>query len=521
MGESHWVGMETPPPPVLGKEYPIRRSALFYITVLLIFLMWAPANLSGITLSLNGVVVARDADLRARETLHVAGGRVVTGVSLGEALPLLYDLYSFELSHAEGTTRLDAAAVADALYSTILYAESGIRHLYHGGRTFSHVEGISVGGEVLAASELEAWISWEGTDLIRDEIGRFADLYDIQARVTVVPNTASRLTATERARGRQPDVVLIQSDYLPDLLDQEVLQPLAPASTGPGDPPDPASAAFASGGRLWAQSLYFDSHLVFYNPQLVRVPAAAARGDWTLEDLERAAGRVAGRVEVPLTWNAYSAYWLTPFVLGYGKDAVISEEGRVKMDDDPTRQALRRILSMMDEGSLIPMERDAMTAFFTTGRAAFILTGSYSIPSFESLGIPFAVAPYPRIAATGRPVAPFLDFKGFAVPRRTRNPVVARRLIAYLTAPSVQARIALPTRKMPADRSAWPLVVDEHPYAEALVASYEIGVPVPNHRSYTVYKSLMWRMLRFVLDGQMSIDDMLRQSDRMLAEASR
>ncbi len=496
-------------------------GVLFVLAVLL------PQSVFAVDVFFNGERVADIALLRRRSSPQVVADEPVTGVSLGEVLPLLFELSGGRVCHAGGHAALPGAMEPDELFRTALFHDDEAWHLSLPDRVLRNVTEIRVRGLPLDTDQLSVWLSWEGTDVIRSEIGRFGELFGIDIDVSTIPNTQSKLTATERARGTPADVALIQASDLPDLLEFGAIQPLdgLPEGVTRGSGREGVTAyssmdasvqAFAAEGHLWADSLYFDSHLVFYNTELLNDPIPH---DWTLSDLERRARGLRGQVEVPLTWNAYSAYWLTPFILGFGKDAIVSPDGRVHVDDEPTRRAIEYILGLIDAGTLTVMERDAMTAFFTSGRAGFILTGSYAIPAFERLGIPFEVAPYPLVQEAGRPLRPFLDFKGFSVARRARHPALARRFIAYMTSPAVQARVTLPIRKMPADPAAWPLVVGDHPYAEALVRSYEIGVSVPNERGYTVYKSLMWRMLRFVFNEQMTVEQMLARSEQMLSAA--
>ena len=508
------MARETLSPPAFGKECAIAsRSSRCACAVILFVCTLFPivVPVSALDVRLNGSIVSSGTEFARYARPHAADGRRVRGVSLGELVPLMFEVAGVEIDHAEGVSRLSGSRLVEDLFEIVVFHDSEAYHLAHSGMVYRDLSGVAVQGETIEVDDLSVWLSWEGTDMIETELRRFGGIFGLSVDTTTVPDTGSRLSATERARGEQADVVLIQSDYLPDLLEFRTLQPLGNVRAAQAR--DPAVTAFLTDGQLWARSVYFDSHLVFYNPELV---STTPRADWSLAELESEAQRLRGHVEVPLAWNAYSAYWLSPFVLGYGKDALVDADGRVRMNDRPTQLALERILAMVDRGTLIPMERDAMTSYFTSGRAAFILTGSYSIPSFERLGIPFAVTSFPRIRSTGRAVAPFLDFKGFAVTRRTRHPILARRLVEYLSSPAVQAAIALPTRKMPASPSAWPLVEEGHPYAQALMESYRIGVPVPNTRGYTTYKSLMWRMLRFVFDGRMSVEAMLLQSDRML-----
>jgi len=361
---------------------------------------------------------------RIETELHreVVEGIPVPGVTVGELLPLILEVHSITIETADGERTNTSGHPADFLFKWVLFqsgsAEDGSRsdgaasnrsawNLYTQHMVYEAVRSIEIDGIELPLGELSVWLSWERVDVLEKEIDRFADLFGVHVEVNTIPDTAAKLVATERARGHSADVVLIQSDYLPDLLEIGALQPV-PDTGGTGR----GSDAFRKDDRMWAIPLYFDAQLVFYNPELLKGRPQPA---WALDDMEDLATTAAERAEAPMAWNAYSAYWLTPFMLGFGKDQIIAEDGQVHVNDEPTHRAVRYLLDLRELGLLRPMERGAMTAYFTSGRAGMILDGSYSIPNLESLGVPFDVAPFPRVESDGTPVRPFLDFKGLAI----------------------------------------------------------------------------------------------------------
>ena len=475
----------------------------------------------GLDLRVNGTSVVSPAvnraELHRSHYTETAAGevRIVSGVTLGETFPLFYDLFRIEIETVDSRSTLVDDWLAGHLIDAVLFVDRGEWSLWFDGQLFTEVLSVSVFGTPLDADELEVWLGWEGTDLIGAEVERFAELHGIDLTVVVVPNTRSKLVAVSRAGGVPADVVMIQSDFLADLVENDTLQPVD--STVSATAVEKGRAAFAYADRIWAQPFYFDSHLLFFNPELL--PEASA-SPWTLADMEAACADVRNSAALPIAWNAYSAYWLTPFALGFGKNRIVGDQGYVVVDDQPTHDALNYILYLRERGYLEVMERDAMTAYFTSGRVAMILSGSYAIPQFERLGIAFGVRPYPAVPGSDRHVVPFLDFKGLAVPHRARHPVLARRLIQHLSTPAVQAELALSLRKMPAERPAWEMIRELHPHFDVMEYSYEIGTPVPSERAYTVYKSLMWRLLRFVFTDQMTTEEVLRTGDDLLRNSA-
>jgi ABC-type glycerol-3-phosphate transport system substrate-binding protein len=231
-----------------------------------------------------------------------------------------------------------------------------------------------------------------------------------------------------------------------------------------------------------------------------------------MESLGKASG-----ARVPAAWNAYSAYWLLPFVSGFGRDPIIGADGRMNLADPAYAKALGYLKAATDRGFLAPMERDAMMAYFSSGRTAFILSGSYSLPEFMRLGLPFGIAPFPLTEAGGRPVAPLLDYKGFAVTRGTRNPVLARRLVQYLSIPYIQAGFCATQGKLPADHSAWELMPPD-PFRPVLEASYRAGIVVPPEPAYDDFKNAMWKLIRLYFNGSISLEETIAAGRTILGE---
>lgn len=466
------------------------------------------------------------------EELHSLSYQVVlpnsqraSGFSLDEILPLMTDIYQLGAGTVGGSYSFQDEFLAENLTDIFLYSRDDYWNLLFQGKLITQVTTISIWGERLADRELEVWVSWEGTDQLKEEIGHFAQRHGLTIKTTEVPKTSSKLLAVLRGGGRLPDVVMIQSDDVSGLAKAKALQSLdslkIPNVTAKG------REAFRWADKLWAIPFTFDVQLLFYNPDLVqlndpKVTRGGKGSGWTLNELENAAENIHRRSSsgseriVPMAWNVYSAYWFAAFQKGFGKANIIEPNGDVIIDDKATKEALGYLLDLSRRDLLEPMERDAMITYFATGRAGIILSGSYTIPHFTDLGIPFDVKAYPTHPENGEPVAPFLDFKGFSVSRKTRYPVLARRLIQHMTGAGVQLRFALSLSKMPARMDVWPVLEEVNPYFQALSESFEKGIVVPTAPSYVILKNTLWKLLRFVFSDQMTIDEALKQGQAII-----
>lgn len=459
------------------------------------------------------------------------------GYTLGELFPPQLEAWRLELSSRSGEPagaslerleRLEDDRIGERLYEALLVATPGGWDLLAPPdelgqrRRYRALESVSLSGEPCPERSLEVWVSWEGVPALKAEIQRWAARAGVSAKVVDVPSIKSKLVTVLRGGGRVPDLVMVQSDYLPDLEWAGALQGLdglALPRTG-----SKGANAFRLGGRLLAAPFYSDAQLVFYSTRLVR---EAPPPDWTLADMERLA-RASG-AQVPAAWNAYSAYWFLPFALGFGKDTVIDPDGSMGIRHPAYAQALDYLGGAVKRGFLAPMERDAMMAFFSSGKAAFILSGSYSVPEFTRLGLPFGVAPFPRVERGGKRVAPLLDYKGWAVTRTARNPVLARRLAQHLSSAGVQAAFCGPLGKLPADDEAWDLaplaaVGDGRPedaYRAVVRASYDAGVAVPAAPAYGDFKNASWKLIRLFLSGSTSAGETLSALETILETRSK
>ena len=434
------------------------------------------------------------------------------GLALSELLPPLIDAWKLECSHDKGLLLLEDDALADKLDDIFLLStKNRTWDLQIGGERLGDLSSISVHGDIAEERELEVWLSWEGVPELKAELERWSRLSGVKVRAVDVPDTRSKYLTSLRGGGRTPDLLMIQSDNLADLLSAQALQPLERIEA------DTLSAkgrdAFMLDGRLWALPFYFDSQLVFYNTRLV---SEAPPEDWTLDDLERIADSIAAAGRTPLSWNLYSAYWLLSFASGFGKPSISDPDGGVRPDDQGTQKALAWMLDMIESGRLEALERDAMIARFASGEIGMILSGSYSIPEFERIGLDFAVAPYPRVPATGRSVAPLLDFKGFAMSRSSRSPVSAQRLLEHLCGIGVQQRFSSALSKLPANDQAWDVASNSNRYYAQLSRSAEIGLVIPPGPGYSIYKNIMWKILRFILSGAMETNEALAEARRLI-----
>ena len=99
--------------------------------------------------------------------------------------------------------------------------------------------------------------------------------------------------------------------------------------------------------------------------------------------------------------------------------------------------------------------------------------------------------------------------------------MLARRLVQALVSQGFQARFTSALGKLPANQAALEASRGRNPYFAQLSRSAEIGVVLPPAESYAIFKNTMWKLLRFLLTGQMDVDETLSTAQRLMDEAAR
>jgi arabinogalactan oligomer / maltooligosaccharide transport system substrate-binding protein len=436
-------------------------------------------------------------------------------IPLGNLIPLMLDIWSFEAIDSAGN-RYDflQPECADDLFEIFIVPQKSGYLLAYKDLQIPEISEIQIKGDKLALKPLEVWVSWEGTDTLKSIAADFSERFSLNITVHTIPNTATKLMAHNRGNMNIPDIVMIKSDYLPQLLSERALQPITWQL--PNTMQKKGLTSFYSGAQ-YGIPLYSDVQLVCYNPEIIPRLYGNEQNEaaGTLKALERSLSTIE-KPTIPATWNVYSAYWLLSFQLGFGKQSVLEQDNSIIIDDQATISAVNYLISLMDTDLLHAVERDGMISNFIQGTAGMILTGSYSIPAFEKLGIPYAIAPYPINQTTGQYVAPMIDYKGLAIPRKSRNPIGARRLIQYLSSQQIQAEFSFSNFKIPARDDVWEL--SNHPeHTEwVLKESIKRGAIVPPEPAYIVAKDTLWKMLRLILTKQIPVETGLKKAQEII-----
>jgi maltose-binding protein MalE len=238
-------------------------------------------------------------------------------------------------------------------------------------------------------------------------------------------------------------------------------------------------------GEPWLVADQIGNHLVFvYNEALM--PAPPETTDELIEVLQRNTRDTDGDGTPDtygLTWNYREPFFFIPFLTGFG-GWVMDEDGNPTLDNEATVQAIQFILDLRDKYRVIPRESDYDVAetLFKEQRAASIINGPWAWAGYGDSGVDYAIAPLPRVSATGQWAAPMVAAKGYSVNVNVSDeklPAV-RAVLRYLTGPEMQRQMAaelatIPTIESVRDSEA----VANNPQLQASLRAAEKGRMMP------------------------------------------
>ncbi|MFN8614412.1 MAG: extracellular solute-binding protein [Vampirovibrionales bacterium] len=316
---------------------------------------------------------------------------------------------------------------------------------------------------------LTTWGSREELTLLQSQLEGFHRRYpDIRVAVKPIPESYLAKLQLLAISDALPDVLLINSWYLPRLAYYHLIQPL---------PSQPRS--------LWADFYPVARQALSYQQQPFALPRdlsalgvvvnldllnryglSAPPPHWQLNQMEAMGQQLMARTQ-PITPRIYPIsfyrepplYWL-PWIWIQGGRLMASAQQPLgqpatclALHESRSVEALARYMQWTATG-MAPAKRaiaqTTMTQLFLQQRLAFLVTGRWSVPLLRQQatfrwGIwPIPQGPYGSI--TG------IDASGYALSRTTRYPRQALLLMKYLTSAPVlsaqaQAGLMIPARK--------------------------------------------------------------------------
>lgn len=257
------------------------------------------------------------------------------------------------------------------------------------------------------------------------------------------------------------------------------------------------------GGRLYGLPLAAKSLALYYRTDLL--PRAPESTDELFS--------VKREGVTPLAYETASAFYHAAWLHAYG-GRILDDKGRPHLGTPESTRALEAVVALQKQG-LVPEDATSTLAarLFNDGKAAAVMNGPWFAGEIDP-GVPYRVAPLPRVSATGRPLTPLLTIEGLFLAARARAPREAldfARALVDTDGAIVRARAG---RQVVATRAAWDdAEVQKAADLTAFRAQLDAVVPMPNGRELSLSWEPIQRALRRALRGAAPPERALADAD--------
>ena len=242
---------------------------------------------------------------------------------------------------------------------------------------------------------------WIGGDKAYTGLQAVGDRFAADTGVTVRVETPDDVQAhfrQEAALGRGPDVMIWAHDWLGELVEGGLVQPISPSSDVVSRFDDFAWEANTYQGEVYGFPLAVEAVGLLYNKALVQTPPTTFDEIYGIHANLQSAGRSA------ILWDYNNAFFSFPVLSSaggyvFGTDANGNANARdVGMANEGAIAGAQAIRRLIDEG-VMPAGAGygEMDSGFAQGEVAMIINGAWAWGGYTQAGVDFGLAPVPAV----------------------------------------------------------------------------------------------------------------------------
>jgi arabinogalactan oligomer/maltooligosaccharide transport system substrate-binding protein len=338
-----------------------------------------------------------------------------------------------------------------------------------------------------ATTALRIWTDSDRKAAVERVARNWARSRGVSVDVVVKPFGDIRDGLKTVAASNAPDVIVAAHDWTGELAANGSVIPLVPKKSALKPIPLYARQAFSYGrttSRLYGMPVTLENVGLFVNTKVARVPKSFA-------DLERQAlkfqrkggGRIGLAVQQGSGGDAYHMYPFFSGLCGYVFGRTTGGSLNPNNLGVANKAFLKNapLIDKWNKERLINSKVDGGAAqnAFTSGKAAFWITGPWNIDTIRKAGIKFRIVQVPRIKCRS---VPFLGVNGFMVTRFANVHGVAsaaKDLVGnYMAGTGAQLNLANANGRYPANTNAGKRIKDTA--LKAIGRAGSGGVAMPN-----------------------------------------
>ncbi|GII00332.1 sugar ABC transporter substrate-binding protein [Planobispora takensis] len=335
------------------------------------------------------------------------------------------------------------------------------------------------------------WADQKRSATLKPFAEAFAKENGIKAEVVVVAQNQQQTFTTASQAGKGPDVLVGAHDWIGNLVQNGLIDPIQMTEEQSSGYVDVARKAVTYDGQVYGVPYAVESLALYRNTELA--PDAPKSFDEVVATGRKlkAAGKVEEIVGYPVsqqngqsgdTYHLYPLYTSAggylfgttpdgdpdPADLGVGTKESVAAFERIAGLGEKGEGALKRSFT----------SDNAASAFYE-GKTAFMVSGPWRLADVRTAGVKYDITPVPGFE-DGGPARPFVSVQSFFVASKGRNKALAQEFVTgSLASPEVAQALFDADPRMPALKQALEYAAGKDPDQAKFQAAAENGTPLP------------------------------------------
>ena len=283
-------------------------------------------------------------------------------------------------------------------------------------------------------ADLLVWTDSLKIDAVKQVAETFGEANGITVKVQAISEDLQGSFVTADAAGNGPDVVVGAHDWIGNLVQNGAIDPLNLTPDELSGYSEKAVQATTYDGKLYGVPYGIEALALYRNKDVV--PDEPATMDDAIAAGEAAvkAGKVESALNLPVG-ELGDAYHMEPILTSFGgyifsyddatgydaTDVGIGKDGSIKAAQEISRLAKAKVLRTSISG-------DNSIALFTSGKAAYLVSGPWALADVKKAGFDYGIQPVPGFAGQ-EDAAPFMGAQAFMVAAHGKNKDIAQEFV--------------------------------------------------------------------------------------------
>ena len=298
-------------------------------------------------------------------------------------------------------------------------------------------------------------------EVVAQLLPQFEKETGIRVDVQQIPWTAAHeKILTAHVGGSLPDALQVGNSWMSELVTIDAIVPLEETLVDRSDYFGGIWDTNVVGGTLYGIPWYVDTRLLFYRTDMIPTPPRTW-SEW-MAVMEKLRRENPSRDFHPIVMPTNE--WPQPVILALQRGAVLVDaRGEARFDEPRFLEGFRFYVEMFRRGYAPAVSNTQVANIyqqFGEGDFAMWITGPWDVGNLRTRLTPeqqklWSTAPLPAPDGTPYPGVSLAGGSSLVVSKRSKKQEAAKKLIAFLSRPEIQARFYDLTGDLPARKSAW------------------------------------------------------------------